>query len=76
MKNGAFGIVMEPKTGAILAMASTPDFDPNHYAAIVNEELAAELEAIADPNKVEVVYFAEFDHNLNQRRLLNHTPLV
>ncbi len=47
VKNGAFGIVMEPKTGAILAMASTPDFDPNHYAAIVNEELAAELEAIA-----------------------------
>lgn len=35
-----------------------------------------ELEAIADPNKVEVVYFAEFGHNLNQRRLLNHTPLV
>ena len=33
VKNGAFGIVMEPKTGAILAMASTPDFDPNHYAA-------------------------------------------
>ncbi len=47
VKNGAFGIVMEPKTGAILAMASTTDFDPNHYAAIVNEELAAELEAIA-----------------------------
>lgn len=29
-----------------------------------------ELEAIADPNKTEVVYFAEFGHNLNQRRLL------
>ncbi len=47
VKNGAFGIVMEPKTGAILAMASTPDFDPNHYAAIINEDLQAELDAIA-----------------------------
>ncbi len=25
------GIVMDPKTGAILAMAATPDFDPNTY---------------------------------------------
>ena len=41
-----------------------------------NSDMPPELEAIADPNKVEVVYFAEFDHNLNQRRLLDHTPLV
>jgi cell division protein FtsI/penicillin-binding protein 2 len=25
------GIIMDPKTGAILAMAATPDFDPNTY---------------------------------------------
>ena len=29
-----------------------------------------ELEALADPNKPEIVYFAEFGHNLNSRRLL------
>lgn len=28
---GACAIVMEPKTGAIRAMASLPDFDPNEY---------------------------------------------
>ena len=28
------------------------------------------LEKMADPNKPEMVYFAEFGHNLNQRRLL------
>ena len=26
-----FGIVMDPKTGAILALANRPDFDPNNY---------------------------------------------
>lgn len=35
MKHGADGgsvIVMEPKTGAILAMCSFPDYDPNNYS--------------------------------------------
>jgi len=37
LKHGADGgsvIVMEPKTGAILAMCSYPDFDPNNFQAI------------------------------------------
>ncbi len=29
---GAWAIVMDPKTGEILAMANQPGFDPNHYA--------------------------------------------
>lgn len=48
VQNGAFGIVMEPKTGAILAMASTPDFDPNNYSKILSESLQQELDAIAE----------------------------
>ena len=48
VKYGAFGIVMEPQTGAILAMASTPDFDPNHWLEIISEEAQAELQKIAD----------------------------
>jgi len=31
-------IVMEPKTGAILAMTSLPDFDPNEYQKIENAD--------------------------------------
>ncbi len=37
LKHGADGgsvIVMDPKTGAILAMCSYPDFDPNEYSKV------------------------------------------
>lgn len=34
---GALAIVMEPKTGAILAMANKPDFDPNDFMAAATE---------------------------------------
>ncbi len=30
------GVIMDPHTGAILAMASVPGFDPNHYGDFVN----------------------------------------
>ena len=48
IQNGAFGIVMNPQTGEILAMASTPDFDPNHWGEILSEETKAGLQQIAD----------------------------
>ncbi|MDO8260841.1 MAG: penicillin-binding transpeptidase domain-containing protein, partial [Candidatus Magasanikbacteria bacterium] len=32
-------IVMEPKTGAIIAMCSAPDFDPNNYGNVENDNL-------------------------------------
>ena len=44
VENGAFGIVMEVKTGAILAMATLGNYDPNQYLEIGDEEIAQELE--------------------------------
>ncbi|MEA4932170.1 MAG: penicillin-binding transpeptidase domain-containing protein, partial [Lawsonibacter sp.] len=43
VRDGAFCIVMNPKTGAILAMASSPDFDPNNYSAITNDQLNQDM---------------------------------
>ena len=44
VQNGAFGIVMNVKTGEILAMATLGSFDPNAYLEIGDENTAAELE--------------------------------
>lgn len=44
IQNGGICIVMNPNTGAIYAIASTPDFDPNQYSAVVDEQLRAKME--------------------------------
>ena len=44
----AVGIVMNVKTGAILAMSTEPDFDPNNPFEIYDEEVAAAIELITD----------------------------
>ena len=48
VQNGAFGIAMNPKTGEILAIASSPDFDPNNYSQITDEILNASIDANAE----------------------------
>ena len=47
VQNGAFGIAMNPKTGAIYAIASAPDFDPNNYSEIMDQKLLAQVDANA-----------------------------
>ena len=48
VRNGAFGIAMNPKTGAIYGMASSPDFDPNNYSVIVSDLLKQQIDGNAD----------------------------
>ena len=49
--NGGFCIVIEPSTGALLALASYPDYDLNHPLEIADQSTAARLERLErDPS--------------------------
>jgi len=48
VQNRACAIMMNVNTGAILAMASIPDYDPADYTALTDTALAAEIEQIQD----------------------------
>lgn len=43
--NGATGIVMDPRDGAVLAMASYPNYDLNSYSTIYDQTLQENLDA-------------------------------
>ena len=43
-QNGGAGIVMNAKTGAILAMASYPNYDPNNFSVVQDEKLSQQIE--------------------------------
>ena len=44
VRMGGFAIAMDPNTGAILGIASSPDFDPNHYSTVLDPILSQGME--------------------------------
>ncbi|HIT32304.1 MAG TPA: PASTA domain-containing protein [Candidatus Enterenecus stercoripullorum] len=71
VKEGGFCIVMDPSTGAILAMASSPEFDPNHYAEIITQSLQEELESVAQQYGEDSEEYSEARSAAYNEQLLN-----
>ncbi len=46
VQNGAFGIVMDVNTGAVLAMTTLGNYDPNNYLEISDPRMTQELEKL------------------------------
>lgn len=52
----AYGIVMQVKTGAILGMATMPDYDLNNPTVITDKTVLSELDKIKDEEKYDAAY--------------------
>lgn len=47
----ACGIIMNPKTGAVIAMATNPSYDPNNPAEITDEDTVKKLSKLPEDSK-------------------------
>ncbi|NLY72034.1 MAG: PASTA domain-containing protein [Clostridiales bacterium] len=56
-----FCLIMDPKTGDVLAMAMTPDFDPNDPRTPLDKEEAKYVESLTDEEKL--IYWNEMWRN-------------
>ena len=53
LNNGAASIVMNPKTGEILAMACVPSYDPSNYSQITDPTLLAQVDKLVADSEAE-----------------------
>lgn len=72
VKEKAIGIVMNIKTGEILAMATKPDFDPNNSREIKDPLAQARIDAARDAvlgteEEKQIAYSEQLDYEQNQQ---------
>ena len=59
-KNRGICIVMEVDTGAILAMATKGDYDPNEYQVIADPDMAAQIAMLSGDEKSQALQAAQW----------------
>lgn len=59
VKNGAVAIMMDVKTGGVIGLSTSPDYDPNDPFTVLDERMLSEIEALPEDEQDEAYSAAQ-----------------